>query len=123
MLLETDLLDIMLACRNQTLDRLEIEWKDACSCCVVLASGGYPVRYEKGKIILGLNDKEATKFRHIFHAGTAKDDSGRTMTAGGRVLGVTAVENTLDKAIASAYDYAAGITFEGVHFRADIGRR
>jgi len=122
MRLKTDLLDIMLACRNGTLDQLPVEWSDACACCLVLASGGYPVKYEKGKVISGLDSVVSSDSLQVFHAGTALKD-GNTVTSGGRVLGVTAVAGTLDSAVDAAYHAASGISFEGMHYRKDIGRK
>ena len=119
-LLETDLLDIMLACRNGTLDRLDIRWKDAAACCLVLASGGYPGSYAKGYPITGL--EEAGKSAVVFHAGTARESDGTIVTSGGRVLGVTAVGKDLEEAITGAYAAAGKISFQDMHFRTDIGR-
>ena len=119
-LLETDLLDIMLACRNGTLDQLDIRWKDAAACCLVLASGGYPGSYAKGYPITGL--EEAGKTAVVFHAGTARESDGTIVTSGGRVLGVTAVGKDLEEAITGAYAAAGKISFQDMHFRTDIGR-
>jgi len=118
-LLEGDLLDIMLACRNGTLDQVRFGWKDKAACCLVLASGGYPVSYQKGYPISGLEKAEKTSV--VFHAGTALKD-GQTVTSGGRVLGVTALGDTLDRAIQNAYAAAKHISFTDIHFRTDIGR-
>lgn len=119
-LLESDLMDILLACRNGTLDQTEIRWKAGAACCLVLASGGYPGSYRKGLPITGL--EEAGKTAVVFHAGTARNDSGELVTGGGRVLGVTAVGGDLDEAIRGAYASAEHIHFEGMQFRTDIGR-
>jgi phosphoribosylamine--glycine ligase len=116
-LLETDLMDILEACVDGTLDKLEVKFQNAASCCLVLASGGYPVAYEKGKEIFGLDKvTDAT----VFHAGT-KLENGKFYTNGGRVLGVTAVAPTLREAVDKAYDQAKVISFEKIHFRRDIG--
>ena len=116
-LLETDLMDILEACVDGTLDQLDVKFKDAASCCLVLASGGYPVAYEKGKEITGLDQvKDAV----VFHAGTKKQD-GKFLTNGGRVLGVTAVAPTLREAVVKAYAAAGQVNFEKMHFRTDIG--
>ena len=116
-LLETDLMDILDACVDGTLDQLDVKFKDAASCCLVLASGGYPVAYEKGKEITGLDQvKDAV----VFHAGTKKQD-GKFLTNGGRVLGVTAVAPTLREAVVKAYAAAGPVNFEKMHFRTDIG--
>ena len=118
-LLDSDLMDVFTACREGTLDRLDIQWKDQAACCLVLASGGYPLDYKKGYPISGL--EEAGKDAVVFHAGTAQKD-GRIVTNGGRVLGVTALGDTLDQAIAAAYAAAKPISFTDMHFRRDIGR-
>ena len=116
-LLETDLMDILEACVDGTLDQVNVKFKDAASCCLVLASGGYPVAYEKGKEITGLDQvKDAV----VFHAGTRKQD-GKFLTNGGRVLGVTAVAPTLREAVVKAYAAAGPVFFEKMHFRKDIG--
>ena len=116
-LLETDLMDILEACVDGTLDQVSVKFKDAASCCLVLASGGYPVSYEKGKEINGL---DLVKDAVVFHAGTKKQN-GMFYTNGGRVLGVTAVAPTLREAIDKAYNAAKPIHFEKMHFRTDIG--
>ena len=116
-LLETDLMEILEACVDGTLDQVDVKFKDAASCCLVLASGGYPVAYEKGKEITGLSQVTDAV---VFHAGTKKQD-GKFYTNGGRVLGVTAVAPTLREAVDKAYAQAAPISFEKMHFRRDIG--
>ena len=122
-LLEGDLLEIMQATTNGTLAGVPVKWKDAYAACVVLASGGYPQTYESGKRITGhvegqLPGGEAT----VFHAGT-RLEGGELVTAGGRVLGVTAVAETLLAAVKDAYAAADHIHFEGMHKRSDIGAR
>lgn len=117
MRLDTDLMDILEACVNGTLDQLDIRWKDEASCCLVLASGGYPLAYEKGKVITGLDQ---VKNAVVFHAGTAEKD-GDIVTNGGRVLGVTALGTDLDAAIQNAYRAAKPVHFDQMHFRTDIG--
>lgn len=116
-LLETDLMDILEACVDGTLGDLDVKFKDAASCCLVLASGGYPVAYEKGKAISGL---DAVRDAVVFHAGT-KLENGKFYTNGGRVLGVTAVAPNLRSAVDKAYQAAKPISFEKMHFRRDIG--
>ena len=118
-LLDSDLMDIFLACREGTLDKLNIRWKDRAACCLVLASGGYPLDYKNGYPISGLD--EAGKSAVVFHAGTAQQGD-QTVTIGGRVLGVTALGDTLEQAIDNAYAAAKPISFTDMHFRRDIGR-
>ena len=118
-LLDSDLMDIFTACREGTLDQLDLRWKDSAACCLVLASGGYPLDYRKGFPISGL--EEAGKSAVVFHAGTAEKD-GQIVTSGGRVLGVTALGGTLEQAIDNAYAAAKPISFTDMHFRTDIGR-
>ena len=117
-LLDTDLLDIMCACTNGTLDQLDIRWKDGAACCIVMASGGYPLDYKKGYPISGLDSVGEDVF--VYHAGT-KLDGDTYLTNGGRVLGVTATD--LERAIARAYDAVKGISFQDAHYRTDIGRK
>ena len=120
-LLKTDLLTVMQATTNGTLDQLTVEFDPGAACCVILASGGYPTHYEKGKEIV-VTDEGKLKGATVYHAGTALKD-GRLVTSGGRVLGVTCTAPSLEEAVKRAYDAASGITFEGVHFRKDIGAR
>lgn len=115
--LDSDLYDILNAVIDGKLDEVDIQWKDSAACCVVMASGGYPKRYEKGKVITGL---EQVTDAAVFHAGTQKQGD-KMITSGGRVLGVTAVAPTLDEAIVKAYDNVHKIHFENAHFRTDIG--
>ena len=115
--LATDLFDIFEACIDGTLSDVRIEWSAGSAVCVVLASGGYPEKYEKGKkITFGKLDDDVI----VFHAGTAFDKDGNYITNGGRVLGVTALAPTLKEARDKAYDSARRITFDKVHFRTDI---
>ena len=120
-LLESDLLTIMQATTNGTLAETPVQFADQAACCVVLASGGYPQHYETGYPITGL--KEAEKTAHVFHAGTRRNEKGEIVTSGGRVLGVTAVGESLEKAVAAAYDAAEKIHFTDLHMRRDIGQR
>lgn len=113
--LKSDLVDIMLACIDETLDELEIEWEDNACVCIVMASGGYPQKYETGYEITGLENCGL-----VFHAGTKCRD-GKIVTSGGRVLGVTAVGEDLEDAIKAAYGDVAKIHFENCHYRKDIG--
>lgn len=120
-LLESDLMEIMMAVRNQTLADIDIQWKDQAAACIVLASGGYPGKYESGKLITGLEDAERMGAT-VYHAGTKLTEAGY-VTAGGRVLGVTALGGSLKAAVDSAYAAARKIHFDGVHMRSDIGSK
>lgn len=120
--LKTDLFDIFNAIIDEKLSDIKIEWKDNAAVCVIAASGGYPGKYATGFEIKGLEAAEADESTIIFHAGTSTSD-GKFYTAGGRVLGVTAVEDDMEKAIAKAYAGIDKISFEGIHFRKDIGRK
>ncbi|MCL2838728.1 MAG: phosphoribosylamine--glycine ligase [Oscillospiraceae bacterium] len=117
--LESDLVDIMLATVDGTLGEVDIKWNDNAAVCVVLASGGYPQSYETGYEISGLEDAEAAG-AIVFHAGSKRVD-GKLVTAGGRVLGVTAIGKDLDDAIAASYKAAEKISFKDMHYRRDIG--
>jgi phosphoribosylamine--glycine ligase len=117
--LESDLLEILLAVANGTLDRIDVRWSDHASVTVMLASGGYPGPYETGKPIDGLDAVDADVT--VFHAGTKRDASGRIVTNGGRVLGVTATAPTMAAAREKAYGNVERIRFEGMHHRTDIG--
>ena len=119
--LQTDLLDIMEAVVEERLDGQAIQWKKGCAACVVMASGGYPGSYAKGIAIEGLDEGGQVPGATVYHAGT-KQENGRFVTAGGRVLGVTAVGDTLDEALERAYRAVEKIHFEGQHYRHDIGR-
>jgi len=118
-MLETDLMEIFEACVNGTLDQVEVKWKEGAACCIVLASGGYPIAHKTGYIISGLDEVEGAT---VFHAGTKRNEDGQFVNAGGRVLGVTALGGTLEKAIANAYAAAKPITWTDMHFRTDIGK-
>jgi phosphoribosylamine--glycine ligase len=120
--LKTDLLDIFEAIIDEKLADINIEWNNNAAVCVVAASGGYPGKYQTGLEISGLEEAEANGSTIVFHAGTSFNE-GRFYTAGGRVLGVTAVEETMDKAIDKAYAGIEKISFDGMHFRKDIGRK
>lgn len=116
--LKTDLVEIMEAIIDERLDTVNIEWDDNAAVCVVLASGGYPTKYQTGYEIKGLETAKDNII--VFHAGTKRQD-GKIVTAGGRVLGVTAVSATLDQAIADAYKAVESISFQDMHYRKDIG--
>lgn len=121
-LLKTDFVDIIEAISKETLSDLDIQWKDGCAACVVMASGGYPKSYPKGLPISGLNAQGQTAHCLVYHAGTQYDGQ-QFVTAGGRVLGVTATADTLKDALARAYDGVNEIHFDQVHYRKDIGQR
>ena len=122
-LLDTDLLDIIDACIDGTLDKIKINWKDLSACTIVLASGGYPESYEKGKMISGIEDAERDKNIIVFQAGTKYDENKNLVTNGGRVLGVTAIGSNLEEALKKAYKAIEKISFEGMYFRRDIGKK
>jgi phosphoribosylamine---glycine ligase len=118
-LLENDLLDIIEAVLDGQLDNLTISWRSQCTCCVVLASGGYPGPYQTGYPIEGLDQVDRDIL--VFHAGT-RLEQGRVVTSGGRVLGVTAMAASLTEAIDKAYAALGNISFTNMHYRRDIGR-
>jgi phosphoribosylamine--glycine ligase len=118
-LLENDLVDIFLACIEGRLDEIDVRWKPAHAVCVVKASGGYPGAYEKGKPITGVAEANALPDTVVFQAGTKLSD-GKLITAGGRVLAVTSVGDSLEQARARAYEGIARIDFEGAQNRSDI---
>jgi phosphoribosylamine--glycine ligase len=120
--LENDLIELLEASAGGTLDRMKLEWSPMASVCVVMASGGYPGNYEKGKAIAGLEAANALPHTKIFHAGTSRAGD-RIVTNGGRVLGVTALGNDLKVAQANAYAAVEKIQFEGAHFRHDIAAK
>ena len=121
-LLDGDLAEIMLACATGTLDKVEVAWHDKAAVCVVMASGGYPESYEKGKEITGLAAAEEDKDVVVFHAGT-KEADGKIVTSGGRVLGVTAVDASIKAARDRAYAAVEKIAFEKNFYRKDIAWR
>ena len=120
-LLDTDLLTIMRAVEEERLSEVDVRFKGGAACCVILASGGYPEAYEKGKAI-DLGGADALADTWVFHSGTAVKD-GQLVTNGGRVLGVTATGDTLKTAIDRAYDAARRVHFDGMFMRSDIGKR
>jgi len=137
-ILKTDLLDILEACVNGSLDKVKIEWHSGYACCIILCTDGYPGKYEKGKEITGIAEAEKLPGVVVFHAGTVfslprRGEGAPTrvgagevesvLTAGGRVLGVTAVGKTLQAALAEAYAAIKLIHFDGMHYRSDIGKK
>ena len=119
--MKTDLVDVCNACIDGTLDQLEVEFEDNAAVCVVLASDGYPVQYEKGKLIEGLENFKNADGYYCFHAGTKQTEKG-IVTNGGRVLGVTAKGADLRQARANAYKATEWISFENKYMRHDIGK-
>ncbi|OGW22385.1 MAG: phosphoribosylamine--glycine ligase [Nitrospirae bacterium GWB2_47_37] len=120
--LDTDLMDISMAIADEKLSDIEIQWKKDASVCVVLASGGYPGKYEKGKIISGLDNAGKMDDVVVFHAGTAFNNN-EIVTNGGRVLGVTALGGDIKAAKEKAYEAINKIHFDGMHYRKDIADR
>lgn len=119
-LLKTDLVEICEAMLSGSLHKLQIGWKNESASCVVLASKGYPQKAQTGDVISGLD--KAKEKAVVFHAGTSKNENGEFVTAGGRVLGVTATAEDLDEALECAYEAVAEIKWNGMQFRRDIGR-
>ena len=120
-LLKSDLLEVMMAVRDGRLSEVPVEFSDEAAACVVMASGGYPVKYQSGYEISGLDEKGQAEGVTVYHAGTKLID-GKFVTAGGRVLGVTATGKTLDEALAKAYAGVEKIHFTDAHYCHDIGR-
>lgn len=120
-LLESDLFELMKASAEGSLTDTELSWSEGkAAACIILASGGYPEQYEKGKEIHGLPEAMALPDIEIFHAGTKKEGE-KVFTAGGRVLNITATGSSLKDALAKAYAAVEKISFEGMHYRTDIG--
>ena len=119
--LKSDLVDICEAIIDEKLADVDVEWYDGATACVVMASGGYPVAYKKGIEIFGLDENGGVDGAVVYHAGT-KLENGKFLTNGGRVLGVTAIADTLDEALKKSYDAVSKITFDGAHYRTDIGK-
>ena len=120
--LKSDLAVIFQAISETRLEELEIDWSDEPSACVVLAARGYPAKPEIGSVIDGLALAQRSENVAVFHAATSRGPNGEWLTAGGRVLGVTAKGETLDLALSRCYDAIAGIHWDGMHYRRDIGR-
>ena len=121
-LLKTDLFTIFQAVRNETLSDLKIEWSSGAAACVVMASGGYPQKYETGCVIDGLDENGQSPLATVYHAGT-KISEGKVVTSGGRVLGVTATAPTLQEALEQSYKAVNTISFEKAFYRKDIGAK
>jgi phosphoribosylamine--glycine ligase len=120
--LECDLVDVLEACVDGRLADTPLRWSPGAAACVVASSGGYPGSYKSGLPITGLAAAAQIPSVHVFHAGTAQV-GGQIVTAGGRVLGITAAADSLDQALARAYQAMAEISFEGMYYRRDIGHR
>src|SRR5438270_260172 len=120
--LRSDPAEIFEAVARGSLGGVKVEWSEEASACVVLAARGYPEKPETGARIVGREEAARVPFVQVFHAGTARAEDGSYLTAGGRVLGVTATGATLDLALARCYESASHIQWDGVHFRRDIGK-
>ncbi len=120
--LKSDLLKIFQAVASENLRNVCVEWSDESSACVVLASGGYPGSYQSGVVIEGLDRLSTSDRVQVFHAGTSKSAAGDFLTAGGRVLGITAAGSTLEQALSSCYRGVAEVNWEGMQYRRDIGQ-
>lgn len=122
MRLDTDIIDILEAVVDKRLEGTAVKWSNKAAVCVVMASGGYPDKYENGKKISGLDDAGKVDEVMVFHAGTSFENND-IVTAGGRVLGVTALGEDINTAIKRAYEAVEKIQFEGMQYRKDIGKR
>lgn len=120
--LENDIIDVMEACVDGKLDTIDLKFEDRATVCVVLASDGYPVKYEKGLPISGLENFDDKIDYYCFHAGTKFDENGTIVTNGGRVLGITATADTLKEARAKAYEATEWVQFDNKYMRHDIGK-
>ena len=120
--MKNDIIDVCEACINGTLDQIDLQFEDNAAVCVVLASDGYPVAYEKGFVINGLEKFEGKEDYYCFHAGTKLDAEGRIVTNGGRVLGITATGKDLKTARAKAYEATEWVDFTNKYMRHDIGK-
>ena len=120
--LKNDLLDVMIACADGTLDQVDLQFEDNAAVCVMLASDGYPVSYEKGYEIRGLENFKDKDGYYVFHSGTKFDDAGKVVTNGGRVIGVTALGENLVQARTNAYEASKWINFDNKYMRHDIGK-
>ena len=119
--MKNDIIDVFEACIDGTLDKIDLEFEDNAAVCVVLASDGYPEKYEKGKLITGLEAFDNNPGYYCFHAGTKRTDDG-FVTNGGRVLGITATGSDLKTARANAYKATEWVSFENKYMRHDIGK-
>ena len=119
--LESDLLEILLSAYEEKLLEKEVKWSEKSAGCVILTSGGYPGKYETGKLISGLEEVENLENIVVFHAGTKFMD-GQIVTNGGRVLNVCSTGSNLAEAMDNIYEAISLINFEGMHYRKDIGK-
>lgn len=120
--MKNDIMDVIDACIDGTLDQIELSYEENAAVCVVLASDGYPVSYRKGYEIIGLEKFDGKDDYYCFHAGTKFDENGKVVTDGGRVLGITAKGKTLKEARAKAYEATEWVEFENKYMRHDIGK-
>lgn len=120
--MKNDIIDVMEACVEGKLDTIDLQFEDNAAVCVVLASDGYPVAYEKGFEITGFENFDGKEDYYCYHAGTKLDDAGRIVTNGGRVLGITATGKDLKEARAKAYEATGWVNFENKYMRTDIGK-
>lgn len=122
MRMKSDLVPLLLSTVKNNIEEVEIEWHDGVSICVIMASKGYPDKYEKGLPVFGLEALKSVNNVQVFHAGTAIKD-GKVVTNGGRVLGVTILERDLEKAQKNVYEAIKKLSFDGAHYRKDIGTK
>ena len=122
MRMKSDLVPLLLSTVKNNIEEVEIEWHDGVSVCVIMASKGYPDKYEKGLPVFGLEAVKSVTNVQVFHAGTAIKD-GKVVTNGGRVLGVTILERDLEKAQKNVYEAIKKLSFDGAHYRKDIGTK
>ena len=120
--MKNDIIDVMEACIDGTLDQIDLQFEDNACVCVVLASDGYPLAYEKGFEITGMENFKDKDGYYLFHAGSKFDENGKIVTNGGRVLGVTATGKTLKEARANAYEATEWVNFDNKYMRHDIGK-
>jgi phosphoribosylamine--glycine ligase len=120
--LESDLVEALVACTNGSLAETKLRWSPGAAACVIASSSGYPGSYKTGIPITGLADAAKVPGVQVFHSGTSRAE-GQVLTAGGRVLGVTAAAPSLEEALARAYEAMALIHFDGMYYRRDIGHR
>ena len=122
MRMKSDIVPLFEACIDGTLEKQKVEWHPQSAVCVVMAAGGYPGSYKKGQLIEGLDEAVESSDMVVFHAGS-KSSGEDVLTNGGRVLGVTALGNDTQAAIANAYAAVDKISWDGVHYRKDIGAK